>query len=176
MTRGKKYHPRKQIQIKPNQLVKAVSVLRDDVKTLLHHLLDIMNQMELLLHDIHQHNSQLHYFIKTENHNAITELVDENNDTFDSLSELKFEENSTKEALAAILGIDFDMLSKRFEEENIPIWKEIHATQTSIYNLMESAFEQNNDIVEKMEKMKSTIQSDIRDMQVTLKWYKKKEE
>ncbi|MFW5770517.1 MAG: hypothetical protein ACOCX9_03685 [Spirochaetota bacterium] len=134
-----------------------------------------MNQTQQLLHDIHQHNSQLHYFIKTENYNAITALIDENNDTFDSLSELKFEENRIKETLAAIIGIDIDMLSKRFEEEDIAIWKEISGAQDAIYRLMESVYEQNNDIVKKMESLKSTIHNDLKSMQVTLKWYRKKE-
>ncbi len=150
--------------------------MRDDVKNLLHQLLDIMNQMNKLLHDIQHRNSQLQYYIKTENHNAITALVDDNNDTFELLSELKFAESRTKEALAAILGINIDTLSKRFEEENIATWNEIHDTQTSIFILMESVYEENKVIVEKMENLKSTIHNDIRGMQVTLKWFKKKEE
>jgi len=132
--------------------------------------------MQKLLHDIQHSNSQLHYYIKTEDYNAITALVDKNNDTFESLSELKFEESRTKESLAAILGINIDTLSKRFKEENITIWNEIHDTQTSIFILMESVYEENKIIVEKMESLKSTIHNDIRSMQVTLKWYKKKEE
>lgn len=150
--------------------------MRDDVRNLLHQLLDIMTQINKLLHDIQHRNFQLQYYIKTENHNAITALVDENNDTFDSLSELKFEESRTKEALAAILGIHIDMLSKRFKEENITIWNNIHDAQTSIFILMESVYKQNKIIVEKMESLKSTIRNDIRGMQVTLEWYKKKEQ
>jgi hypothetical protein len=150
--------------------------LRDDVKVTLHQLQDIMNQMQQLLHDIHHNNSQLLYFIKTDNNTSISNLINDNNDKFDSLSELKFEETRTKEVLAEILGITTDTLSKRFEEENIEIWLDIQKKQTSIYNLMDLAYAQNKDIVEKMERLKSSIHNDIRSMQVTLKWYKKKEE
>jgi len=135
-----------------------------------------MNQMQQLLHDIHHNNSQLLYFIKTDNNTSISNLINDNNDKFDSLSELKFEETRTKEVLAEILGITTDTLSKRFEEENIEIWLDIQKKQTSIYNLMDLAYAQNKDIVEKMERLKSSIHNDIRSMQVTLKWYKKKEE
>ena len=149
--------------------------MRDDVNQLLHQLQAIMDHTLTVLHDIHYNNSQIDYFIRTDNHSSLSKFIEENNHRFDTLASLRFNAVKIKDQLAAIFNVSPDELYDVPWNDDNPEWSSIINRENEIYNLMERVVTQNDDMVKKMESLQDSIKKDIRSLNITLKWHEKKD-